>query len=228
MTNELSREIQEMCRNMGADVFGIADASGFLSPDYQGKRPQEVMPTVKSVIVIGVVLPRGTVRELPKGRAEYTNTLMAATAILRTIAFRTARVLEDQGYLASIIPVEGSEFGYWYADKDTLKADMSTKYAAYLAGLGRYGISNLLLLSNIGPGVRMTAVITDAPLDHGSPPEGLTDPGCKDCLRCIEACPAGALHADGSIEREKCRDYMFGVLNGLRCGICVKECMDRY
>ena len=129
-------ELKEQALKLGADFIGIADAKGFQRPDYTGNKPQAFMPGIRSVIVIGVVIPKGCVQPLPKGRPEYTNTLMAGTATLRVISFRLARDLEKQGYEAALVPTEGSEFGMWYADQKTLKADLSLKYAAWLAGLG--------------------------------------------------------------------------------------------
>jgi len=43
------------------------------------------------------------------------------------------------------------------------------KYAAYLAGLGAYGINQLLITPQFGSRVRMTAILTDAPLESGTP-----------------------------------------------------------
>ncbi|MCX6650910.1 MAG: epoxyqueuosine reductase [Methanomassiliicoccales archaeon] len=205
----------------------MAPASGFLDPSYRSNRPQDIMPQSMSVIVIGVIVPKGAVENLPLGRAEYTNTLLAGTVVLRDMAFRMARTIERKGYRATIVPTEGSEFGYWYADRETLKADVSIKYAGYLAGMGNYGINHLLLLPEVGPRVRMTALVTDAPLVPGSPSGELVEPFCAQCLRCVKVCPAGALHEDGTIEPQKCRDYMFNVLGGLRCGLCVKVCQGR-
>jgi len=212
-------------RALGADFIGIADAAGFLRPDYTGNRPQDIMPGVRSVIVIGVAIPRGCILPLPKGRAEYTNTLMAGTVTLRLIAFRMARDLERQGFLASIVPTEGSEFGMWYANRETLKADISLKYAAYLAGLGSYGINHLLITNEYGSRVRMTAIITDTPLEaYSSDISPLVRSECSGCQKCVKACPVKALSSDGTIDTHSCRDYLFSTLGGLRCGICIKEC----
>jgi epoxyqueuosine reductase len=210
---------------MGADLFGVADADRFRDPDYTGNRPQDFMENARSVIVLAVAVPRGSIESLPKGRAEYTNTLMAGTATLRIIAFRLARMIEKDGYRATIVPTEGSEFGYWYADRETLMADMSIKYAAYCAGLGSYGINHLLITDELGPRVRMTAIVTDAPLGGNElPRRPFLREDCRNCMRCVAACPAAAFTADGVMDRKKCADYMFHTLKGLRCGLCIQAC----
>ncbi len=217
--------IKEQVRRLGADFVGIADAAGFLNPGYTGNRPQDFMPGIRSVIVIGVVIPKGCVQPLPKGRPEYTNTLMAGTATLRVIAFRLARDLEKQGFQTALVPTEGSEFGMWYADRETLKADISLKYAAWLAGLGAYGLNQLLITRETGPRIRMTAILTDAPLDADHPTEDtFVRPECAGCQKCVKVCPVGAILADGTIRPQACRDYMFSTLGGLRCGMCIRVC----
>jgi len=224
MSQELSG-IRERAHNLGADFVGIADPAGYLNPDYTGNRPQDFAPWIRSIIVLGVVIPKGCVEPLPKGRPEYTNTLMAGTATLRVIAFRLARDLERQGYQAALVPTEGSEFGMWYADKETLRADISLKYAAWLAGLGTYGLNQLLITRETGPRIRMTAILTAAPLDADHPvEETFVRPECAACQKCVKACPVGAINADGTIRARACRDYMFSTLGGLRCGMCIRVC----
>ncbi len=192
-------KLKEQAQKLGADFVGIADAEGFQRPEYTGNKPQEFMPGIRSVIVIGVVIPKGCVQPLPKGRPEYTNTLMAGTATLRVIAFRLARDLEKQGYEASLVPTEGSEFGMWYADQKTLRADISLKYAAWLAGLGSFGLNQLLITHETGPRIRMTAILTDAPLVADQPTRNaFVRPECTGCQKCIRACPVGAISSDGT------------------------------
>ncbi|MGA2105347.1 4Fe-4S dicluster domain-containing protein [Methanoregula sp.] len=218
-------ELKEQALKLGADFIGIADAKGFQRPDYTGNKPQAFMPGIRSVIVIGVVIPKGCVQPLPKGRPEYTNTLMAGTATLRVISFRLARDLEKQGYEAALVPTEGSEFGMWYADQKTLKADLSLKYAAWLAGLGTYGLNQLLITRETGPRIRMTAILTDAPLTADQPAnEAFIRPECSGCQKCVRACPVEAISADGTFRPQLCRDFMFSTLGGLRCGMCIRVC----
>jgi len=220
----LSQELRELSMREGADLFGIADADCFLDRVYQGNKPQDFMDGVRSVVIVAVAIPSGAVDPLPKGRPEYTNTLMAATVTLRTMSFKLARHLERKGFKASIVPNEGSEFGYWYADRKSLMADLSVKWAAYHAGLGNYGINHLLITPEYGPRVRLTAILTNAVLEHGKPAMPLIHEKCKDCHRCVAVCPVQALHANGEIHKHKCGDYMFSQLGGMRCGLCLKAC----
>lgn len=187
--NAYTDRLRTAALEKGADFFGVADADRFLSPEYTGNRPRDFMESARSVIVIGVAVPRGAIESLPKGRAEYTNTLMAGTAALRIIAFDLARRIERNGYRATIVPTEGSEFGYWYADRETLMGDISIKYAAYCAGLGSYGANHLLITDEFGTRIRMTAVVTNAPLGGGDPSCPFTREDCKECTRCVAACP---------------------------------------
>jgi epoxyqueuosine reductase QueG len=222
---DLSKTLYKTAFKMNADIFGIAGPACFLDPEYTGNKPQDVMAGVQSVIVLGVGVPRGAFEALPGGRAEYTNTLMAATATLRIIAFQLARIIEKNGYRATIVPTEGSEFGYWYVDRKTLKANMSIKYASYHAGLGNFGMNHLLITRDFGPRVRMTALLTDAKLySKKDNPLPFINKNCSSCMKCMEICPAGAISKKGTIDRHKCADYMFNDLGGLRCGLCVKVC----
>ncbi|KXS42953.1 MAG: 4Fe-4S ferredoxin iron-sulfur binding domain protein, partial [Methanohalophilus sp. T328-1] len=73
--------------------------------------------------------------------------------------------------------------------------------------------------------VRMAAILTDAPLDTEEKTDlPFINDACSECMKCIEVCPVDALTSEGVIHREKCAEYMFNVLGGLRCGLCIKVC----
>lgn len=220
---DLTEALRALSLREGAELFGVADASGFLGEQYSGNRPQQIWGDFGCVVVVGVGLPKGCLAPLPKGRAEYTNTLLSATAILRILAFKLAKRIEREGFKATLVPSEGREFGYSYMDQ-ALKGDVSLKYAAYLAGLGSYGLNHLLITESYGPRVRLTALLTDAPLKAGQPSKTDLTERCNQCLKCVEICPVNALTPKGEIHRERCHDYMFNTLGGLRCGLCVKVC----
>lgn len=220
----LTSTIQSIAGELGTDIFGIAEPQAFSDPSYQGNNPLDIMDSIRSIVLIGVSIPKGAFLPLPKGRANYTNTLMAGTATLRVITYSLARRLEAEGYYASIAPSEGSEFGYWYADKDTLMGDFSMKYAAYRAGLGTFGKNHLFISDAYGSRVRFSAILTDAPLQPGTPSGQFLHSACQNCSACIHACPVQAIGADGTISRKACAEYMFHTLGGLRCGMCIRAC----
>ena len=53
MTN---KEIKKLCRSFGADLVGVASVERFVKAP-KGYHPTDVMPTAKSVISLGMVLP---------------------------------------------------------------------------------------------------------------------------------------------------------------------------
>jgi epoxyqueuosine reductase len=76
--------------------------------------------------------------------------------------------------------------------------------AAQRAGLGWYGRSANLLVPGHGPWVVLGSVLTDAPL----PATGRDVPdGCGTCRRCIDACPTGAIVADGVVDARRCLSW---------------------
>ncbi|OIQ12123.1 epoxyqueuosine reductase [Neomoorella thermoacetica] len=77
--------------------------------------------------------------------------------------------------------------------------------AAYLAGLGYYGASCNLIIPGLGTGCALGLLITDLELEAGQP---LTQATCRNCGRCLAACPTGALAAPGRLHPELCLSYL--------------------
>ena len=68
------------------------------------------------------------------------------------------------------------------------------------AGLGVRGQNGLLLHKEYGSWVFLGEIVTDLPL---SPTPGMANE-CVGCGKCRQACPTGALGADGRIDPDKC------------------------
>jgi len=64
------------------------------------------------------------------------------------------------------------------------------KSVAVRAGLGWIGRSGLLITEPFGGAVRLSSLLTDAPLEPEKPQ---WNGRCGACRRCVELCPAGAL-----------------------------------
>jgi epoxyqueuosine reductase len=95
---------------------------------------------------------------------------------------------------------------------------------ALAAGLGRLGRSGLLLVPKDGPGVVLGLLLLPGRLGGflaGEAPAFETrarrspDETCGSCRACVDACPTGALSADGSFERERCIQHWTSRAGGL-------------
>jgi len=107
------------------------------------------------------------------------------------------------------------------------------KTAARLSGLGRIGKSALFISDKYGARVRLGTILTNMPLDVGTPSEQT----CGDCNACTTSCPAMAIRGVNfrpNITREEmydakaCSEYMKRnfqhIGRGSVCGICIKVC----
>ena len=81
------------------------------------------------------------------------------------------------------------------------------------AGLGWYGKNANLLLPGRGSWYILGAVVTDAgpdDIDDLPHPEPVAD-GCGTCVRCIDACPTGAIVAPGVVDARRCLSWSLQV-----------------
>jgi epoxyqueuosine reductase len=79
-------------------------------------------------------------------------------------------------------------------------APVAERALAARAGLGFIGRHHLLIHPRLGPQVLLGEIITTVDLQPDAPVEG----SCGDCHRCLEACPTGALRADGFLDARRC------------------------
>lgn len=219
----LTEMVKDFVRKKGATLVGVATTKRF-SKAPKDHRPRDLLPNAKSVISIGLRINKSSILQLPKTMREYKINYDVANLKLNSLAWETARFLEDLGYEALAIPASSPY------DKKKNFGDLSHKHAAVAAGLGRFGMNNLVLTPDHGPYVRFVTVITSAALRSDRP---LTEDICllDKCLKCVKACPARALENpvyDASegwlINKEKCHEYIHIVSGGDVCGLCIKAC----
>ncbi|GAW93465.1 4Fe-4S dicluster domain-containing protein [Calderihabitans maritimus] len=220
----LTEEVKEYLYSQGADLVGIAGAES-LKEAPEGCRPTDYLPTTKSVISIGYALNRGPVLNLPQSRNEYLLEFECANSTLNHLGHKIAKFIEKKGFDSMAFPATAS-----IGDGARLRGDISHKHAAVAAGLGCFGVNNLILTPDYGSRVRLATVITEVEL---TPDQPFKDSLCNRCGKCVRNCPAGALtgweelytpEAGWRMDKEKCYHYIFVKLGGRRCGMCIAAC----
>ena len=192
---DLTQEVKELARAQGAQLVGIAPVDRFGGAP-KGHHPTDLLPGARSVVVIAhryfqSVLECdqfGTESQLiPEEELWEVQTTVfkflydTANMRMQMIGAKIAAFLEDQGYVALPLPAGGFKVGAGRY------AFFSHRHAAVLAGLGEFGLNNLLMTPEYGPKVRLDSIITTAALD----PDPLYDgpPICpgEECGLCLEA-----------------------------------------
>ena len=79
-------------------------------------------------------------------------------------------------------------------------APIRERYWAQQAGIGFIGRNNCLILPGKGSFFFLGEIVTTAQL----PPDEPCTMTCGDCGKCVKACPATALNADGTVDATRC------------------------
>ncbi|MFA7463097.1 MAG: 4Fe-4S binding protein [Anaerovoracaceae bacterium] len=225
--SDVERDLRRKIRDIWPN-FAVADAAAWdtdplvssLIP--AARRPKAIMPSARSVIVLWVPVSATILHTAPS--IYYREHYKTLNTLLDITAQRIATLLDDRGYDSAYVPRDGYH-GIAGLRKDP-SSFFSHRHAAYLAGLGTFGISNVLLTETHGPRVRLTSIITSAELPAGKP---LEKDLCIKCMKCVRECPANALSGDaypGGLDKMLCVERS-GELAGRGispCGRCITVC----
>jgi epoxyqueuosine reductase len=198
------RKLLMRARALGADIAGVTDIEGLIEA---GAILHEPLPAARSAIVLGVRQSFTALDSSVIQMAQH-DTLYAYSKV-DCACHGLARTLEDAGYasiaIPSFLPIDmGDEI-------QGMVGEVDHRRAAVEAGLGVYGLNNLLFTELFGPRVRLATVLTTAPIAPNRP---LRKKLCDECGRCAEACPAGALDEPGKTDKRACGRVVFE--HGLR------------
>jgi epoxyqueuosine reductase len=219
----LKNQIKDVLVSSGCDIVGIANVERFKGAP-EGRRPTDILPTARSVIVGAVHILDSVCDDLPETRYEYTNQFYVLNGTLGSMSTKVARLLEEKGYRAIPIPA-----AYPRINKE-LMGVFSHRHAAVLAGLGEIGLSNLLITPQFGARVRLISIITEVPLEPDQPfKKSLCRERQKECGKaCITCCPVEAISLEGKVNIDRCLRYQEQIMPWsvveLRCGMCLGMC----
>lgn len=217
-----------MCREWGVDMVGFAPADAWEAPPFEpwppeAFRPKAIFPECRTVIVLGLPVTLPILETAPS--IWYQELYKNLNAQLDMRAYQLSQFLNREGYPSAYVPRDG--YGTVELLLKNPYAFFSHRHAAYLAGLGTFGLNNMLLTKEYGPRVRFVSVFTTAEIPGDGPMEKQL---CIRCLRCIKACPVQAIgeveYPRASIDKFKCAERSVELKKRFcaPCGICIKVC----
>jgi epoxyqueuosine reductase len=222
VSDDFTSKVKEYALNEGIDLIKIAPISRFICAP-KGHHPEDFLPGTQSVIMMAVKQLDGLVDYLPQSRDEYSMNFYESTWLLNMTAYKLAKFIEKGGgYKSRSMSHAWDHPGIPLYEYGTFRAHLSYQHASEACGLGRRGLSSLLMTPEFGPRVRLIGVLTTAPLVGDKMLQGkLCDPD-RCGYRCVKACPVTAITSDHGLYRPRCSNV--ANMGGLRCGICLKMC----
>jgi epoxyqueuosine reductase QueG len=221
--NTLNETLTAELTARGAEIVGFGSLT---------ELPPETREGMPVGICVAVKYPESVIRgiaELPT--AEYFDWYNRLNERLDALVTYGAELLRGLGHTAFAQTRE--RVGAGEREYSTV---LPHKTVATRAGLGWIGKSALLVTERYGSMIRLSSILTDAPLDVAEP---VNESKCGGCTSCTDACPAGAVSGKlwrVGMEREeffdavKCRvtareRAALGFGGGATvCGKCIEVC----
>jgi epoxyqueuosine reductase QueG len=207
---ELGREIEQfvaeyrhsrdIVTKWRTPLVGIASAGDTLfetlrqvvSPSHA--LPGELLPDARSVVAFFLPfdesIGRSNITGIPASR-EWAQAYVETNKLIEEISRHMQRCLIPGNYMVAITPATHN------FDPVKLISDWSHRHIAFIAGLGRFGVNNMLITDS-GCCGRFGSFVTSLAL---KPNERSERESClyhydASCLRCLERCPHEALFTD--------------------------------
>jgi len=224
----LKRDIVRRCRKLDVTLVGFAGVEQWDYPPFEPWvppefRPRAIYPEAKTVIVLGMPVSLPIVETAPS--IYYHELYKTVNLLLDINGYRIASFLNTRGFPSIWVPRDG--YGNIRVLLEHPVAFFSHRHAAYLAGLGTFGVNNVLLTEEFGPRVRFVSIFTSAEIPHGTPRNKQL---CTNCMRCVKTCPVNAIpeggYPEGLTNKIACARRSEGLSRRYMspCGMCIRIC----
>lgn len=218
----LSHSLKKYILSEGATEVGFADISNFT--------PKKGLNTG---VVFYITYPKEIIRNMQNAPTkDYVEELVSLNSRLDALGMKCEEYLIGLGFDAYAQTKKrlGTDFGEFNS------FELPHKTIATRAGLGWIGKSALFTTKDYGSALRLSSVLTNAPLDTGKP---ITKSKCGKCMECRDACLGGAISGiewNSKLKRndfyddKKCEKYALKVSEenlgkaDTVCGKCIFAC----
>jgi len=226
----LMEAAKKKAKSLSFDLFGVADPfCSELQRAPEGHKPQDYLPNVKSIIVLGARVIDSILQTTPSGI--YSKHYDTVSEGINSGAYQLVKWLEDRGYQSMTFPETDNYAILWEqynAGYTGFVPCFNHMAVAVAAGLGKLGVCGVVLTPEFGPRQRWISVVTEAPLNFG---EEMKEEICLEkqatdsCGKFIEVCPIQAISLNGGTDVRKCWIHWTNLRDkGLACGVCIKVC----
>ncbi|WMJ87988.1 4Fe-4S double cluster binding domain-containing protein [Anaerocolumna sp. MB42-C2] len=234
----MNQEIERILLENGASMVGFAKIDELYSNvDLNVPRSEDTatepinIPNYPFGISIILAHPKDVIKNIHHAPTmDYYKAYHRLNNKLDNLAILCAEYIKEQGYNAYPQTVSATkEYGIF-------RTVMPHKTVAVHAGLGWIGKSALFITEKYGSAVRLTSVLTDAPLEYN---KQIMTSKCGSCMLCTSACPGKAISGrvwspgldrdeffDAMACRKKAREIAAKTIDKqiTLCGKCIEVC----
>lgn len=221
--------LKEYILSLGVNLVGFADLTTF---------PAHHRSNMPYGISIGIAVKPDIVSLIPqKATIEYFNEYQGINKKLDEIGIRIQENISNRGYaaIAQTVDFVRKQREENDPNNSASHALMPHKTVAALSGLGWIAKSSLLVTEQYGSAIRITSILTDAPISIQKSKYKCL---CGNCKICSENCPGNVIKnkewsfntsRDELIDFYSCRRTVekrgqeLGIRHGA-CGICMAVC----
>jgi len=179
-------------------LMGAAQAEVLNALAPEGFRPENFLPSAKTVLVLAQPLPLAVFLAPGENNRFYQRSSYIHYLLMDKLTNDLSLMIQQAGHPSLPIPSYSPLRFY----KGEPRGIISLKHAGVYAGIGKMGRNTLLINPKHGNVMRLGALITE--MDWPEYPAIYEKNFCPDdCRLCEDACPVGALR-DGNIDKTKC------------------------
>lgn len=205
----MKEEIINISKNIGVDIIGFCDTKNLIVLYNKYKLQDEL--NCKSTFQVGNI----TDKDLSNEKYNIYN-----KAIVIGVSYKKVDMSDKSKVYLSSCSI-GEDYHIVLKNKlEVIKEYLETKgyigkifvdnnplderLLAYNAGLGFFGINNLLINEKLGSYFYIGVLLTNASISS----DKIIDSKCINCGLCKKVCPLGAINDNGILDSTKCISYL--------------------